>query len=81
MGCLCVWKRISQVRLLNRDRLIQSFSSSNYSKMCGQGCGECVLLTGSYGTHIYMINEIGDIDAGGIEAQGVVFALGWGDGI
>lgn len=46
------------------------FNESDTTKMCGRNCGVCVLVSGSKGSRVYMINEIGDIGATGIAGQG-----------
>jgi hypothetical protein len=62
------------------DASAGTFSEADTSKMCAQGCGQCILATGSSGSHIFIINEVGDIGAGGITAQGLGFAFGNGAG-
>lgn len=56
------------------------FSESNPSKMCGQGCGECYLVSGPAGAQTFIVNEISDIGAVGLSAQGVNVNLGNGEG-
>lgn len=48
--------------------------------MCGQGCGECYLITGPTGSQVFMVNEVADIGAIGISGQGLNFNLGNGAG-
>ena len=47
------------------------FSEADSSKMCGQGCGECYLITGPRGSQTYMVNEISDIPVVGLAQQGI----------
>jgi hypothetical protein len=39
--------------------------------MCAQGCGECYSVTGPAGTATFIVNEVADIGAVGISAQGI----------
>ncbi len=41
------------------DINLANFNEADSSKMCGQGCGECYLITGPAGSQIYIVNEIG----------------------
>lgn len=71
-----------------------TFSEADPSKMCGQGCGECYLITGPAGSQVFMVNEIADMyvikvmqgtnfedsNTVGISCQGLNFNLGSGAG-
>ena len=52
------------------------FSEGNSAKMCGQGCGECYLVSGPAGSQIFIVQEVADIGAVGISAQGINVNLG-----
>eukprot|EP01124_Arcella_intermedia_P000380 TRINITY_DN10193_c0_g1_i1.p1 TRINITY_DN10193_c0_g1~~TRINITY_DN10193_c0_g1_i1.p1 ORF type:complete len:604 (+),score=87.91 TRINITY_DN10193_c0_g1_i1:24-1835(+) len=56
------------------------FNESHPRLMCGQGCGECYLITGPAGSQTFIVNEVSDILAVGISSQGVNFNLGNGAG-
>lgn len=57
-----------------------NFNEADSSKMCGQGCGECYLITGPSGSQIFIVNEVADIGAIGLGGQGLNFNLGSGAG-
>lgn len=56
------------------------FTEADFSKMCGQGCGECYQISGPAGSQTFIVNEIADIGAIGISGQGVNMNLGTGAG-